>query len=734
MQLDDEYITDFADNTDELTQRRDTVKKELVKLWVYDETGNPNDLFISLDFEQDVRDDVASMMSYVIQLKFDISIEPKVLSSITIQQLISKIVEEGSFKGNFFSDKYELSFDWNLLYGIIDFYILNGFPNTYVWSGNEGEILSNRKFLNIDINELLYYIYNEKSDILGGIKNFVGGVSSFQDLKRSFVITNKGIYFKQLSLSGVLWDEIEVQAVSWSNITSIEYKDGLFCVFTQDDKSNYWALPIDSVINPYVPWNTKIAFINMCNEMVAFVDSNKDFTRLNKVINQVAKAIDDNNYKTAIEIANNYIDKYELEQLGIAYAYELYYFLAWAYELNGELDEAIRTINKLFAGENVIELYDDLEKRSHALRGRVLLNSGQIDSARTDLLEALDTSNQERKSHVLLNFNECDEKYVHAFTRKPYPNRKFIMPVRQLDGYMSKIEEIKVFSIDNLPEVNFPVGHPIPNEVYIGHPLSSDIYIPLEGYEHQFFLDKVDELTYLLQCLGAEEITIRSLKGKKVGEIASEVKAIGTSFGNKIGSIGWDVNTAVNTEGETQNTNKIELAHHFTPKVQPYVPDGLVWYPNEARWHRIVEKRLHGTQIFFQEKISTSDVRFVSRNEVKGLEGEINYFNSHLKGSKKTESEIKLKSFEETEWEISVRFAPVESLRQVGENNVESEPNLIIGELEKKSETELIESMDFTDAEKIYMAECKELYVDGNEITISEKRLLNRLSESLAIS
>lgn len=101
MQLYDEYITDFTDNTDELTQRRDTVKKELVKLWVYDETGNPNDLFISLDFEQDVRDDVASMMSYVIQLKFDISIEPKVLSSITIQQLISKIVEEGSFKGNF---------------------------------------------------------------------------------------------------------------------------------------------------------------------------------------------------------------------------------------------------------------------------------------------------------------------------------------------------------------------------------------------------------------------------------------------------------------------------------------------------------------------------------------------------------------------------------------------------------------------------------------------------------
>ena len=59
--------------------------------------------------------------------------------------------------------------------------------------------------------------------------------------------------------------------------------------------------------------------------------------------------------------------------------------------------------------------------------------------------------------------------------------------------------------------IDYPTGHPIANHLYVGHPYLAKKYMPFETYQLELVEDRVREFCYLVQCLGATEISIDCL-------------------------------------------------------------------------------------------------------------------------------------------------------------------------------------------------------------------------------
>lgn len=82
--------------------------------------------------------------------------------------------------------------------------------------------------------------------------------------------------------------------------------------------------------------------------------------------------------------------------------------------------------------------------------------------------------------------------------------------------------------MNDLPvSIHFPVGHPQANTLYIGHPFKPDMYIPFENSTEHLFMERVHELCYLGQCLGANEIRIKRIQGLNLN--CSEASQLGIS-------------------------------------------------------------------------------------------------------------------------------------------------------------------------------------------------------------
>lgn len=102
-----------------------------------------------------------------------------------------------------------------------------------------------------------------------------------------------------------------------------------------------------------------------------------------------------------------------------------------------------------------------------------------------------------------------EEIYRKEFLTIPYNERKVIMPVKK--HIHQPQEHFTIFDIRDLPDINFPLGHPVANQLYVGHPLIPAKYIPFEDYQFELVEDKVREFCILAETLGATEISVECL-------------------------------------------------------------------------------------------------------------------------------------------------------------------------------------------------------------------------------
>ena len=242
-----------------------------------------------------------------------------------------------------------------------------------------------------------------------------------------------------------------------------------------------------------------------------------------------------------------------------------------------------------------------------------------------------------------------------------YKDRMLIMPVSNIKG--CAVEEITAFTLNELPNsIQFPVGHPVLNELYIGHPYSKDIYVPYSEHEFLFLKDKIDELSYLLQCLGAEEIRITSLKGSSINEAASTNSSINASADIKA----FSANMSASSNAESTKTNnadtEIEQVQRFDPYKKPYIPDGLTWYPFESQWQRLAKQRMDGNMLEYHLTLSSKETSLISEKGQSRIEASAKYIWAQCNFEHNESTNLHRDQSQETVWKVDVIFRSISDL------------------------------------------------------------------------
>lgn len=367
---------------------------------------------------------------------------------------------------------------------------------------------------------------------------------------------------------------------------------------------------------------------------------------------------------------------------------------------------------------------DDDETRNilFSLYSKNLLAAGYTNLARAKTLEAYNTIPEDQtwfgynvRENVLSDFNIANSDYVEHFLEIPYQERKVLFVT---DGY-STLEQnsIAVLHINELDNLTFPIGHPMVNQLYVAHPLIQNHYIPFENYEVELIQDRVREFCSLMEGMGATSITV----GYQQFNVSESESYANTNALAAVGMKFYSAQASVNQ----QETNKfmqslgqsLNLHQTYNPFQQPFIPDNLIWYPQEPTWQRLVEQRLRGSITSHTESIETNKTQVINNDSLSEIQAELQVLLSNANLEISTSTSETLKQHDNVVLQIHVEFAPLWSLGQTEYQEIPSQ------------ESELTEN------EQEYLEMFQEAIVDGNgQITNSARNLLGKYASSLGIT
>jgi len=342
-------------------------------------------------------------------------------------------------------------------------------------------------------------------------------------------------------------------------------------------------------------------------------------------------------------------------------------------------------------------------------------------------MESNDKDIKEKSYHELQALEDKDkvkDYWNNYVTERSYKERKFIMPIMDKDIAGCVTDGITIFRMSNIPScIKFTMGHPIANQLYIGHPFNPSLYMPFDESDDLFFVDKIHELCFLLECLGAEEITITSIKGKSIEEMKNSSTDIkGNAEIKKVkadGHVNIDGSSNNQSNMKTQRTQKLV----FDPTKKPYVPKGLVWYEEQPQWKRLAQSRVQGNLLEYSENVSSSSTEFMSNTEKLDITANAEYIWGKVHIDAKKEAQKQLKDTVDTQWKVEVRFRSTELLKD------DSEPGIEDPKQQKQSTNESINNN-----EEKYLNEVKFCLEDDGQIDSTERRFLNRIRDSYGIT
>jgi hypothetical protein len=211
------------------------------------------------------------------------------------------------------------------------------------------------------------------------------------------------------------------------------------------------------------------------------------------------------------------------------------------------------------------------------------------------------------------------QNFLTHFMGIPVKDRN-IITIAKTDR-LFKSDHLTLLNYDNLPQVHFPMSHPKINHSYIVHPYKTDSYLPIENYDYELLNDRLNEFFYFLQCLGATSISYEVVEDESSQQASrsqqshrqnnrnsnynerSNNNQYGGSVGVNLGFVNAEVggsssyaNSGSNYgEGGYQQEQSQEAVMNsslrnflrmgrnqtFDPLQKPYIPNDLIWYPNE---------------------------------------------------------------------------------------------------------------------------------------------------------
>ncbi len=528
----------------------------------------------------------------------------------------------------------------------------------------------------------------------------------FGSATESLVITENGLSF-------VIDDDYKALKISWSQIESVEFIDD-YCYFFYDKEKKtldkFSKTYVFVCIDDYDKYAKDIARVLVS---ISQTFENKEML----LFNSTKELFENNELEKFLENSEKYLTEFGDNGL---YSFSIRFMRANAFYKLQDFDKALFDINN-----NLDILYknEDLKGQSKLFELKSLVQSAKSDNYSSlqtlqTALEIAETNNDKDRLKNLIT--KTYKTYTNNFKTLDFAQRKLIL----VDSSISDLTptSFSVLQKNELPKIQFPIGHPIEKELYVGHPYNAEIYIPLQSYEFELFIDRINEFCYLLQCLGATEFKISTIKGLETDILEKQKSNI--EIGGKVKIHNADGERTKNTELNSQDSLKRQVGkiQKFSPTKKPYLPNDLVWYKNEPSWQRLFQQRISGSILEYHERISTTQKRLFSEHEYNKVKSEFKNVLVRAKIEVTSDIETKFKEQEITEWEISVTFAPI--------NDLYGEEQKII---EIKDTTANISTTSLSNQEQDYI----EMYEDAFEdfvITDDELRMLERRRQKLGLS
>lgn len=530
------------------------------------------------------------------------------------------------------------------------------------------------------------------------------------------VVTNIGIYWIDNDKRG---------CVKWDNMERIWYQELIIHILTKDGNDNTFS--VNEFINEYDEEKIVRAGINIAhlfNEMLMVVHPVQ--SKFETSIDTIDKLLNEGKKDDAILTLRQCIDE-QPECVSFWYEWigEIYYFEFLDYNQAIEACEASIQMHKdinpnMWIYEAMRTLYLSYWQRAKKkddifdyLKARILASKLAVDVKNDE--------DDEIRQHAIKDLYALDNAYNERFLNRPYNERKIIMPVRQYPIALNQ-ESINVLNIKNLPsELDFPIGHPIANQLYIGHPFLPHKYLPFDNYQLELIDDKVREFCSIVQALGATNISVECLNSQASESEGSQQKGVGGHVNYKLLEINGSYNDNYSRRLMEELSHSLQLHQTFSPISAPKLPANLVWYENEPSWKRLYNQRMSGNLLSHEERVESRKSQMIDGREMKEIKGEIKTLITSVGGAWTKDEEEKYQIQENAVLSIKVKFAPLSELtgkKELAENKsvsvIEPESNMLIKEQE-------------------YLDELRECLADGN-IGNSERRLLNKLRIKLEIS
>lgn len=453
------------------------------------------------------------------------------------------------------------------------------------------------------------------------------------------------------------------------------------------------------------------------------------------VFDHMSNLLNEENYDEVIDCAKQVVSDngYDNDSKCVAYMY-----LSEALSKKGALDSH-KGMNSYMrdaieACDLALELCEDEDPYRYTIfkqKGDIEQVADDVRSARNCFIAAMDSEDFDLKknaknSYELLTREISSDK--SSFLNDDYNKREFLFTVsndKQIPGCYDKEDNVQwIFSLGLIPDyINFPVGHPQPNTLYIGHPLKPGVYIPFENATEQLFMEKVRELCYLAQCLGAVEIKFKRIKGLDVSNSESSCLERSGEAGRKFLNVGGSLGVSGSETSTYSSKDGVELVQRYSPIKKPFCPEGMVWYDSDPTWQTLVKQRLNGNILSYVEHVSSIETTTVSSNQLMSLKGSFEYLFAKASGSYDAKTDKTFSKTEEIEWEIDMKFKPLQDFDNAYVTNSQATDSI-----DQSLNSELSED------EIAYKEEVEFCLEDASEIDAHSRKFLERKRQKLGLS
>nr|WP_314693278.1 hypothetical protein [uncultured Prevotella sp.] len=453
----------------------------------------------------------------------------------------------------------------------------------------------------------------------------------------SLLFTNYAIYIKDIQ------NKTE-DIIRWWEITKVSYENEHFMFFNSEGKI-FKNINVRTFFPKEISIYTGIGFSG-------------DLTSVASIAPNPLQLAQENKYSEAIEAVNYYITIESSIELYVTRAFIYYDKAIKSNDNKNLLQEALTEIEK------TIDYCKDHEEcwKLHKYKGHILELMGKITDSRNAYMKSLAEAPEEQKYELQNRTTKLEEANVDLWDnyilRVPYKERKYIMLVEDSKIKNCAVSGITIFNSSNVPNcINFYDNMPLNNELYVGHPYNPSVYIPYNQAEDILFQDKIQEFCYILQQLGAEEITITSLKGRKVNEINNKKEELEVAANaGRFGNASLNIDSSTSNLMERTSHEQYDVKYVYDPIDMPKMPSETIWYQNQPKWQRLVQSRIDGNTLEYTECISSKLTFFTSSSEKEDIKAKLKVLMANIEGRSYEEEEKQLKEETETIWRVSVKF------------------------------------------------------------------------------